>query len=287
MHIDPKNDFAFHWVFGRVENKDILLSFLNAVFKLPPSEKLTDIILIDTNLTKEVLQEKASRLDVRAETKTGEQINIEIQLINEHNTEKRTLFYWSRMYTSQLKAGQNYSKLKKTVTINILNFNYIATSKYHNIFQLLERDSRVLLTDVLEIHFLELPKLKQKEVTLETPLVNWLLFFKAFRDQKLREVLAVNEPAIGKAMRALDLIEQDEQARRIYELREKARYDYTSAMDARLEQGKAEGKLEGKTEGKMERTIEIARNMLLLKMNIDVIQKTTGLSSEEISKLVH
>ena len=183
------------------------------------------------------------------------------------------------MYTSQLKAGQNYRKLKKTVTINILNFNYIATPKYHNIFRLLEKDSGVLLTDVLEIHFLELPKLEQKEVTLESPLVNWLLFFKAFQDQKLREVLAVNEPAIGKAISALDLIEQDEQARRIYELREKARYDYTSAMDARLEQGLEQGKTETKT--------EIARNMLLLKMNTSVIQKVTGLSSEEISKLVH
>ena len=279
MYIDPKNDFAFHWMFGRIENKDILLNFLNAVFKLSPDKILTDITLIDTNLVKKAVQEKGSRLDVRAETKTGEQINIEIQLVNEYNIEKRTLFYWSRMYASQLNAGQNYSKLKKTVTINILNFNYIATPKYHNIFQLLEKDSGVLLTDVLEIHFLELPKLKQKEVTLETSLVNWLLFFKAFQDQKLREVLAMNEPAIAKAMTALEFIEQDEDARRMYELREKARWDYTSAMDASLEQGKLEGKAEGK--------VEIARNMLLLKMNLDVIQKATGLSSEEIAKLVH
>ena len=121
------------------------------------------------------------------------------------------------MYASQLNAGQNYSKLKKTVTINILNFNYIATPKYHNIFQLLEKDSGVLLTDVLEIHFLELPKLKQKEVTLETSLVNWLLFFKAFQDQKLREVLAMSNPAIAKAIAALEFIEQDEDARRMYE----------------------------------------------------------------------
>ena len=97
----------------------------------------------------------------------------------------------------------------------------------------------------------------------------------------------MNEPAIAKAMTALEFIEQDEDARRMYELREKARWDYTSAMDASLEQGKAEGKAEGKLEGKAEGKIEIARNMLLLKINIDVIQKATGLSCEEISKLVH
>ena len=85
----------------------------------------------------------------------------------------------------------------------------------------------------------------------------------------------MSNPAIAKAIAALEFIEQDEDARRMYELREKARWDYTSAMDASLEQGKLEGK------------VEIARNMLLLKINIDVIQKATGLSCEEISKLVH
>lgn len=277
MRLDPKNDFAFHWVFGRAENKDILLSFLNAVFKLPPDKTLTDITIMDINLTKEMLQEKASRLDVRAETKTGEQINIEIQLINEYNIEKRTLFYWSRMYTSQLKSGQNYRELKKTVTINILNFNYLATSKYHNIFQLFEKTSGLLLTDVLEIHFLELPKLEQEGVTLEDSLVNWLLFFKAFQDQKLREVLAVNEPAIGRAMRALDLIEQDEQARRLYEIREKAKHDYVSATTAYFKQGIEQGIERG--------VVKTARNMLKLNLDIAIIQQATGLSQGEIKQL--
>ncbi len=287
MEIDPRNDFAFHWVFGRPERKNILLSFLNAVFKLPPEKRLTDITLVDTNLTKEVLQEKDSRLDVRAKTMTGEQINIEIQLINEHNIEKRTLFYWSRMYTSQSKAGRNYRELKKTITINILNFNYTANSNYHSIFQLLEKDTNILLTDVLEIHFLELPKLKQKEATLESPLVKWLLFFKSFQDQKLREVLAMNEPAIGEAISALELIEQDEQARRIYELREKARWDSVSARAAYLEEGIEQGIEQGVKQGLLKKATEVARNMLLLKIDTNVIQKVTGLPQEEISKLIH
>ena len=90
MYIDPKNDFAFQYVFGRQENKDILISFLNAVLKMPPDEKLTDITIMETKLDKELLHEKSARLDIRAVTAAREQINIEIQLANQYNMEKRT-----------------------------------------------------------------------------------------------------------------------------------------------------------------------------------------------------
>ncbi|NMA64597.1 MAG: PD-(D/E)XK nuclease family transposase, partial [Syntrophomonadaceae bacterium] len=215
MYIDPKNDFAFQYVFGRQENKDILISFLNAVLKLPPGEKLTDITIMETKLDKELLHEKSARLDIRAITAAKEQINIEVQLTNQYNMEKRTLFYWSRMYTGQLQSGHDYRELRKTITINILNFNYINTERYHNIFHITEDHTGVLLTDVLEIHFLELTKLEKEysPAQLDDPLVNWLLFLRGVQDEQVKEVLVMKEPAIGKAMTALDLINQDREAR--------------------------------------------------------------------------
>jgi predicted transposase/invertase (TIGR01784 family) len=287
VYIDPKNDFAFQYVFGRQENKDILISFLNAVLKMPPDEKLTDITIMETKLDKELLHEKSARLDIRAVTAAREQINIEIQLANQYNMEKRTLFYWSRMYTGQLQSGHDYRELRKTITINILNFNYINTERYHNIFHITEDHTGVLLTDVLEIHFLELTKLEKEysPAQLDDPLVNWLLFLRGVQDEQVKEVLVMKEPAIGKAMTALDLINQDREARRLYEIREKARHDEVSLLNSAREEARAEGLTEGRVEGKYDKAVEVARAMLRRGIDVKDIADMTGLTVDEVIRI--
>ena len=160
-----KNDFIFRKLFGDEKNKDILISFLNAVMELDDSRKLEDIELVDgTELYKESIDDKLGILDIRARTAYGEHINIEVQLVNQHNMDKRTLFYWSKIFTEQLKAGQPYNELRKTITINILDFNYIETEKYNTVFHLWEDSNKdCKLTDVLEIRFLELLIINEKK----------------------------------------------------------------------------------------------------------------------------
>ncbi len=115
-------------------------------------------------------------MDIRAKTAAGKQINIEIQLINQYNMDQRTLFYWSKLFTEQLKEGQPFQALKKTITINILDFNHTGVDSYHTVFHLWEdshKDYR--LTDVLEIHF-GTPKIPESQARFEQavgPLVDF------------------------------------------------------------------------------------------------------------------
>lgn len=94
-------------------------------------------------------------------------INVEMQLFNKYDTEKRTLFDWSKQYGSQLVEGQSYSSLKRCITINILNFSFLPNDRYHNFFHLREDQTGIPLIDDIEIHMLELPKLKKAMTTLE------------------------------------------------------------------------------------------------------------------------
>ena len=109
--------------------------------------------------------------------------------------EKRTLNYWSKMYSSQMKEGMDYGELCKTITINIVNFRYLShIHNYHSTFQLYEREQKLLLTDMLEIHFMELPKLlikwRNREVDpREDQLVRWLLLLEASEDEEITQVL--------------------------------------------------------------------------------------------------
>jgi predicted transposase/invertase (TIGR01784 family) len=290
-----KNDFIFHKIFGQSENKDILISFLNAVLELEGEKRLDDIEILDPMLKKEGIDDKQGILDIRAKTIIGEQINIEVQLINQYNMDKRTLFYWSKIFTEQLKEGQPFNELRKTISINILDFNYIGVDEYHSVFHLWEDTHKDYeLTDVLEIRFLELPKFRKARPDLSKPLDRWLVFIEESPEEVL-EMVRKMEPAIAKAEEILEHLGSLDEIRRYYEAREMAIHDeITRIIGAREEgikegkiKGKIEGKIEGIVEGKKEGKKEIAQKLIAIGMDMGKIADVTGLSNDEIKRLIN
>ena len=93
--LDPKMDFVFKNIFGSEKNPKILISFLNATLK--PKDLITSVEIKNTDINKNYIEDKFSRLDVKAKTSNDEIINIEIQLKNEYNMIKRSLDYWSKL----------------------------------------------------------------------------------------------------------------------------------------------------------------------------------------------
>ena len=112
-------DFVFKNIFGSEKHPEILISFLNAILK--PVKKIVSVKINKNDLDKQFIEDKYSRLDVKATTSNDEIINIEIQLKNENNMIKRSIYYLSKMYEEQLSEGENYSKISRTICINILN----------------------------------------------------------------------------------------------------------------------------------------------------------------------
>lgn len=285
-----KNDFIFQRIFGQNENKEILISFLNAVLELEAEKMLSDIeILENTRLKKDGIRDKFGILDIRARTMLGEQINIEVQLINQHNMDKRTLFYWSKIFSEQLKEGQPFNELKKTITINILDFNYIGVDTYNTVFHLWEDyHKEYKLTDVMEIRFIELPKFRKKKPDFSKPLDRWLVFIEDSPEEVL-EMAIKAEPAIAKAEEVLQYLGSLEEVRRYYEAIEMATHDeitrLTEAKEEGKIQGKIQGKIEGKIEGKEEGKIEIAKKLISMGIGIQQVIEATGLSEQQIKKL--
>ncbi|GBF76791.1 hypothetical protein PA598K_05283 [Paenibacillus sp. 598K] len=278
MHdlLDPKNDFVFKRIFGSEENKDILLAFLNRTFMEAGEPPLTEIVLLNPYTDKDSPRDKQSIFDIQAKTAEGKLINVEMQLFNKYDNEKRTLFYWSKQYSGQLEEGQSYKKLKKCVTINILNFTILPNERYHNVFHLREDNSGLTLIDDIEIHIMELSKLNKHIIPNEGGLLNWLLFLKS-EDTTNWEVLKVNEPTLGKAMTALEYLSQDAEARRMYEMRQKALHDEASMLEG--------ARAEGESIGRSKEKLEVAQNMLDKDMDIKTIAELTGLSAEQVGKL--
>jgi predicted transposase/invertase (TIGR01784 family) len=273
-----KNDFIFQKIFGQNEHKEILLGLLNSILLLPDCQKLADIEIIEnTKLPKEYPDDRLGIVDIRAKLLTGEQINVEIQLANKYDMERRTLFYWSKIYTEPLKSGEPFTLLKKTIAINIIDFDYINLEPYHTTFHLREnKQPDYRLTDILEIHFIELPKFRKAKPDLRKPLDCWLLYIED-SPEEMRKMISNIDPVIAKAEALLEHLGSLEEIRRYYELREKEIHDEITRMTG----AKAEGREEGREEGKL----EMAKNLLLMGLDVGTVAKSAELPVEKILEL--
>lgn len=282
--LDPRVDFVFKRIFASESNKDVLLAFLNGIFTDAGERPLNEVVLLNPYTDKDDPLDKQSIFDIWAKTDEGKLINIEMQLFNKYDIEKRTLYYWSKRYAGQLQETGKYRDLKKCVTINILNYKVLPNEHTHSVFHLREDKNGTPLADDIEIHFLELPKLKDTAVPGEGGLVNWLLFLKG-KDDSNWEVLSMNEPALKKAMDTLEFLSQDEEARMKYEARQKFLLDEASQRDGALTEGFAKGITKGKLEGKLEAKLEVARNLRNMGLEYPAIQAATGLTDEQMDSI--
>ena len=270
--LDPKVDFVFKNIFGSEKNPEILISFLNATLK--SKNKITNVKIKGTDITKQFIEDKYSRLDVKATTSNNEIINIEIQLKNEHNMIKRSMYYLSKMYEEQLGEGEDYSKLGRTVCINILNFKYLKTERFHTAYRLKEIETNEELTDIIEMHFIEIPKLEENSDEKDL-LVAWTEFLKDPESEKVRS-LEMTVEEIRRAKDQLVRMSNDAEQREIYEMRAKILKDKVSALN--------KAKEEGREEGELKKAIEIARNLLDV-LDDNTIAIKTGLTVDEVNKL--
>ena len=278
QQINRLNDYAFKRILGSEDGKEALLGFLNAVLDLSADKKLTHVQLSDKELIPEYLLGKTARLDILAETADGILINIEVQIIDEHDIDQRILYYWARLYSEQLNKGKKYKELKKTISIVVMDFDWFKDDeRYYRSFQIRDTQTNELFSDLLEIHIMEVKKLKEITMPSKDKLIDWLVFFNNIGGDVMEQIAQEN-PAIKKAISIEELIKKDANERRLYLLQEKFRMEQESFLEGALLRGKTEGKTEGKIEGK----IEVAKELILMRLDTEQIAKATGVSREKI-----
>ena len=136
---DPLNNFFFYKIFGEKGDEVQLLGFINAVLEKQENEKFISVeILENTSFQAEIMGGKSCVLDVRAQLQNGSMVNIEVQLRDNHNMNKRSLFYLSKEFTKRLRSGEDYIELQDVIAINIVDFDFPSTRSFHSCFHLRE-----------------------------------------------------------------------------------------------------------------------------------------------------
>lgn len=213
-----------------------------------------------------------------------------MQLSNENDMMKRTLYYWARLFTNQLARGKSYHTLLLTITINICHFTFFTTPHYHSIYHLYENQTLHRLPpqdDVLEIHFIEMTKFlqawhKEQLNPLDDILARWLLLLGMVdaRKQKVYddiynelEVLAMKDERLQQAFDTWQELSQNPDTIIAYHSRLKAIIDAEAKLDYARHKGIEEG-LE-----------QVARKMIAKGQNDDEIQEITELPLATIQRL--
>ncbi len=275
--ISAKLDIIFKKIF--TENEDMLHSFVASMLEIP-QERIKEIKITNPELPPETLTGKFSRLDLSLKV-DDKLVNVEIQVKNDADYRDRTLFYWAKLYSSELKSGEDYSELKQTITINIINFNMFNTDDYHTEVAAMIKDTGEVFSDKFSIHFFELKKVGRKPNPNNSREL-WLQFINADSEEEFEMISQTNVPIMKKAVNVIYDMSEDTKIREIARLREKALHDEASALKNAKAEGMAEGievgVVKGRAEGKAEGKAEERANAIIR-------MRALGFTEEQVRKM--
>jgi len=257
--ISPRIDIAFKKIFGVEENKDLLISLINSI--VGEGDQVSEVTLLNPYNSKSFKKDKLSILDIKAKGINGKRFNIEIQIADEADYDKRALYYWAKLYTEQLKVAQDYSTLSKAIGIHILNFTSIPKAKdYHNVFHITEKNEGFTYFEDLELHTIELNKF-----------IAFLTRHELLNIDSLPDNL--NNPNLQKAMKVLDVMNFSVEEREAYEDHLK----WLRIEANTLKKAEAKGIFIGKT--------EVALALLSKGLDSNLISEATGLTLQQVNEL--
>ena len=301
-----KLDLIFKRVFGTEEHKNWLANLVANLLDIP-LESIENIEIQNTEIVPDYLNQKFSRLDFRVKV-NDEIINIELQVHFEEDYAERTLYYWSKLYSEQLKVKDAYGDAEKTICINILNFNLFDCKEYYSSFKIMEESRHSILTDRFSIVFFELKKLKNARKN--KPVEVWLDLINAETEGDLEMIESTtNVKDIHDIIFTIREMSADEKTRYEAEMREKAIMDERSALTNSerrgfkrgikkgeaigLEKGKAlgekrgieKGKALGIEEGMIKAKILMVDSLILnMKLSLKDALKIAEITEEQYNK---
>ena len=243
-YVNFYTDFAFKKLFGTEMNKDLLISFLNAL--LQGHEEITDLTYLNTEQLGTAETERKAVFDVYCQTVTGERILIEMQKAEQQFFKDRSIFYSTFPIRDQAQKGNWDYSLSRVYTIGVLNFTFddADPSYFHHEVKLMDTQTHKVFFDKLTYIYLEMPKFAKEESQLVTLFDKWLY---AIRNMAtlMERPKALQEAVFTRLFEQAEIAKFNSQERMNYEESLKDFRDMYSVMKTQLEKGRKEGREEG------------------------------------------
>ena len=294
-YINPYTDFGFKKLFGTEMNKDLLVSFLNALFN-DSTREIEDVQYLNSENLGEGYGDRRSVFDVYCIAKDNSRFIVEMQKAEQTYFKDRSLYYTTTPIRQQAKKGKWDYRLDNIYTVGILNFEFpngeYPADNYRHEIKLKDNEDNHVFYDKLTFIYLEMPKFVKKEDELETMMDKWLFVLRNLY-RLLERPKALQDRIFQKLFEQAEIAKYNEVERRQYEDSLKEYWDYTNTLDTAfnkgelkgLERGREEGRAEGRAEGEKQKAVEVASNLKAMGLPTDDIIKATGLTAQEIEAL--
>ena len=287
--LQPKNDVVFKALFSRGKPR-ITQAMLEAILKMKIDKLELDK---STDLLNENADDKNGRLDLRAIINGNTECDIEVQLASNDNIAERFVYYWAKMYAANLKIGDTYSDLRKTISIIILDDDFKLTKnleKPQTTWKIRESEAtHLVLTDYFEIIIIEIPKVvKAYQKTPNDEVLQWMLFLDNPEKEEVARIMEENKN-IKEAKEELERISQDDILRR-KALNRTLEIADRLQMKKELKEAKEALKKEkniGLQEGKAKKTYEVIRKLKEMNLPIEQIAKAVELNEEDVKAILN
>ncbi|MDO4585567.1 MAG: Rpn family recombination-promoting nuclease/putative transposase [Planctomycetia bacterium] len=260
----PTQDVFIHYLFTSPDSEEILLSFVNAVLADAGRPVVEKINIANTFNPQRFTDDKWFINDIKAVDKEGNVYEIEIQMLNQESFENRILYYWSREYSSQLVKGEDYRQLNPVIGIAVTRFLLFPDlEKMHNEFYITCRQNpNYILTDDLQLHFIELTDEKWNGMANMLPVLREWLDFLATANQKTEEEMEVllkkkKSNAVQDAYKKYRSFCQTPELRSLAEERWLADVYKRTLLGEAEDRGVRKGLEKGREEGRLEERLEI------------------------------
>ena len=250
IHLNRLNDVFFKALLGSEERKTLTLNFINAILNREGSNAFTSVTFSDKEIVPPQIDGKRSFLDVLVEMGDGTRVHVEVQVLLDEYMVNRSLYYWGRIYSRELEKGDLYADLRPVITINLLDFNQFSQYQtYANTYHIMNDDTHDILTNHLEMHFIELKKIHISDIKKLKRSERWIAYFSPnFSDQE-RRALAMSDTAIKEAMDYEKQFATNNKLKSAYWEHERTMRDIASALYSREKAGQERGEKIGQERG--------------------------------------
>ena len=292
--LKPTNDFVFKKIFGDENERDILISFLNAVLGFSGDGVIEEIGIANPNQVPKIRALKDTILDVKARDKKGRTFIVEMQVVPNHNFFKRSLYYTSQAYVSQISPGDSYGKLKKVYFVGVLDFSGLDGERYLSNHLILNEESGANEVGDFRFCFIELPKFKKGIDELEGVVEKWVYFLKHAGECEEVPGEFLAEEVFARAFRIAEAsgwnaeeLELYEKRQRFFQEREDVRKTAErTGMEKGLKKGMEKGLEKGREEGREE--VRKAAVIAMRENGIDVriIASSLRMDLDEVKRIV-
>ena len=282
-YINPYTDFGFKKLFGTAMNKELLISFLNALL-VDKEKPITDIHYLNTEHLGEYAGNRSSIFDVYCQAEDGSHFIVEMQKGQQHYFKDRTVYYAASVIREQAPKGEWDYRLQDVYTVSILNFTLpeskFPEDSYRHEVVLMDKEFKEVFYDKLTFIYLEIPKFNKTEDELSNLFEKWMFVLKNLY-RLLERPVALQERVFEKLFKAAEIAYFTPEERWAYEESVKIFRDNTNVANFAVEEAEKKGEIKGQAKEKRAN----AKKMKAKGYPIDDIFEITGLTKEEIEKL--